>query len=425
MNTQTPRKNPQHHGFTLVELLVVIAIIGILVALLLPAVQAAREAARRMQCTNHVKQISLALHNFADVYKEVLPSDGYVGNIKSGPYSIEHLDVSTATTGTATNASVLVSILPYVEQQSIYEKFDFKATSAAEVGIPTYTDTTAKAVINIGWGIKQYEADATRTAAQSNADIGAIRTAKINYFLCPSGNHAGAKSSPFVSSYVGVAGGTNYTAADLVVQQTLYGNSSTTTAANAFTAAGVVEGAVTAADKNWYAGSISGPGVGVFPPGKAGTLKMADGTSNTIAFGEISWAAGAADEKHDGTWTTQLGAWYKGAVIHHTTATANVIDVYQSYYTKVVTPFDSTKFGGAITAGATLPKILNGGKAGVQADKDRYKSASNAGSWGSNHTSVVVFGLGDGSVRGISDSIDKKVICNFAAAGDGVAVTLP
>ncbi|MDR3233950.1 MAG: DUF1559 domain-containing protein [Planctomycetaceae bacterium] len=70
-------------------------------------------------------------------------------------------------------------------------------------------------------------------------------------------------------------------------------------------------------------------------------------------------------------------------------------------------------------------KILNGGKSNVALEKAKFQTASNAGSWGSNHTSVVVFGLGDGSVRGISDSVGNNVICNLAAANDGVAVTLP
>ncbi|MFM7073488.1 MAG: DUF1559 domain-containing protein [Planctomycetota bacterium] len=94
-------------GFTLVELLVVIAIIGVLVALLLPAVQAAREAARRTQCTNNLKQIALAMQNYHDTYNAFPISIGW-GNAAGGAYS---------------GYSEKVFLMPYIERSAEYDIF--------------------------------------------------------------------------------------------------------------------------------------------------------------------------------------------------------------------------------------------------------------------------------------------------------------
>jgi len=99
-------------GFTLVELLVVIAIIGVLIALLLPAVQAAREAARRMQCSNHMKQYSLAMHNYHDV-NMALPSKSFELNVKTNDGNLVR----------SNSWSQLTALLPYMEMQSRYDAF--------------------------------------------------------------------------------------------------------------------------------------------------------------------------------------------------------------------------------------------------------------------------------------------------------------
>lgn len=96
-------------GFTLVELLVVIAIIGILVALLLPAVQAAREAARRSQCLNNMKQIGLALHNYHDTYRVFPFGQGGTGN----------------------RYSALALMLPFMEQGNLHSRIDFNLVPTA------------------------------------------------------------------------------------------------------------------------------------------------------------------------------------------------------------------------------------------------------------------------------------------------------
>ncbi|MDR1270931.1 MAG: DUF1559 domain-containing protein [Planctomycetaceae bacterium] len=105
-------------GFTLVELLVVIAIIGVLIALLLPAAQAAREAARRMSCSNHLKQIGIGVHNFHGTFQGLPPA-------AVGLHSF----------------STFVFLYPFIEQTPLYERLDGLKESAAgnfNIGIAAY-----------------------------------------------------------------------------------------------------------------------------------------------------------------------------------------------------------------------------------------------------------------------------------------------
>ena len=102
-------------GFTLVELLVVIAIIGILVALLLPAVQAAREAARRMSCGNNLHQLGIALHNYADSRREALPR---------GVEATTGRNCCCANQDWTLGHTIHAMLLPYVEQQALADKYD-------------------------------------------------------------------------------------------------------------------------------------------------------------------------------------------------------------------------------------------------------------------------------------------------------------
>ena len=144
-------------GFTLVELLVVIAIIGILVALLLPAVQSARESARRLQCSNHYKQLGLAIMNYESQHSVFPPGEIHGGDWNAG-YS--------PTTGSGTNRNHCEwdgqigiwnnLIFPFMEQQAAYDKLDFDAR-------------------------KQYTVQANRDIMQMQFD----------FFLCPSDPYRG------------------------------------------------------------------------------------------------------------------------------------------------------------------------------------------------------------------------------------------
>lgn len=135
-------------GFTLVELLVVITIIGILIALLLPAVQAAREAARRSQCNNNLKQLALCFHNYHDSYG-TFPRVFYAQVGESNPDAAAHCDPNNAW-GCGFNGcrrqtiGMFVRMLPYIEQMGLYEKYKFKCSTFAT----TNKDLTFGARIN-------------------------------------------------------------------------------------------------------------------------------------------------------------------------------------------------------------------------------------------------------------------------------------
>ncbi|MCA9247984.1 MAG: DUF1559 domain-containing protein [Planctomycetales bacterium] len=224
-----PYKNSSRIAFTLVELLVVIAIIGILVALLLPAVQAAREAARRTQCTNNLKQLTLAAHNYHSSYGK-FPVGGRTDN----------------------QLSWLVAILPYIEQQALYDQFDFR--------FGAYSDCTRKLEVSL------FRVEAFLCPNQNEVRSNLGGTLEI----CPktsSGEHT------YTTHYVGNMGPLgpipqSLRAGGALAFQTppQYGHAPPFTPHGGFATDGVL-----LEDKQVSIGEIR------------------DGTSNTFCIGEISW----------------------------------------------------------------------------------------------------------------------------------------
>jgi prepilin-type N-terminal cleavage/methylation domain-containing protein/prepilin-type processing-associated H-X9-DG protein len=144
-----PKIGNSRVGFTLIELLVVIAIIGVLIALLLPAVQQAREAARRTQCVNNMKQLGLALHNYNDTFKQFPPGrmspDWVIGGVPNVNYT-SYSGVSIPAGHWAGYWSVHSHILSFLEESAAYDALNHNAphtglmqTSSGAIVNPNYT----------------------------------------------------------------------------------------------------------------------------------------------------------------------------------------------------------------------------------------------------------------------------------------------
>lgn len=274
------RLSRQELGFTLVELLVVIAIIGVLVAILLPAVQAAREAARRMQCANNLKQIALATHNFHDANREYPVGLGYFGQKSS----------SCAGNG---RHYWTYRIMPFLELETIYDLINprMKHTDGYYNSLDANTIRAWQTVINT------YQCPSDTHVLITGTSWNYNQYTQSNYAGCfsPHGFLAEPEASSICLSVHGMNGGQATTANPTVIST---GPLKTRPGRSIF---------------NFF--------------GKRRTVKdVSDGTSHTVAFseavagGEVS--GGNADFR--GAWWADQGVGYS----HYLTPNSPQVDPY-------------------------------------------------------------------------------------------------
>jgi prepilin-type N-terminal cleavage/methylation domain-containing protein len=256
---------PTGHGFTLVELLVVIAIIGILVAMLLPAIQAAREAARRSQCQNNMRNLGLAVLNYEQTYKQ------YPVAVQTEPQDAASVSarIYAAQDGQRLYANWAIMILPFIEEQPLYDSFALKQPSGRLMSLT----------------VNNIPASILPAGRAPNANL-AGRTAELHVMLCPTDDGQGrpynggtASGGLWARGNYGYNGGLGL----VVDNPAIWSKTSIdpTTGAAVYCGRGVA-GVDVAMD----------------------TAQITDGTSHTIAIGELR--TGRSDRDRRGVWAMPM-----------------------------------------------------------------------------------------------------------------------
>lgn len=377
LNLPSRRQGKGRNAFTLIELLVVIAIIAILIALLLPAVQQAREAARRTQCRNNLKQIGLAFHNYESAFK-VFPGAMYC--VSGGANFDIGEGVDNQSVGDGNIHCWTEMILPFMDQAPLYNAINFS--------------------VMMGYGASDGSVNPPNIAAGGAAYPGqssyAIMTsAVIAPFICPSVPHPGNKVNPYLDDWL---------KGSFSASSVYYGGS-------VLDYTGMAPGG-NMNDNEGAAGDFSGGALLDIESGNAGPwstgvsiAKITDGTSNTIILGEHSapdgqeWAMGkpVGINRSDEDLGKMADAWmdWQWSTGH----------------------FERGKQPTAIVAG------VHPGKPGWSVpDGDCTINCYNKYNFYSFHTSGAHFVLADGTVRFISQNIARLTFNRLYHIADGTPV---
>ncbi|MDR1383473.1 MAG: DUF1559 domain-containing protein [Planctomycetaceae bacterium] len=376
-------------AFTLVELLVVIAIIGLLIALLLPAVQAAREAARRMQCTNNLKQIGLAVHNFHDAKQGLPPINIFAGK-----------------------GSILNILYPYIEKQSLWD-----IINAPEANFLTRKDRTNGGTGSIGGGT--YWAALPEEQKQSFA--------VVSTYFCPS---RGTRQPTTVSQPGPRCDYAAVVTKHVVGYWSEYVFMGTRVDSQVNDYASPLRVAVCEFFATTATGTpVSGNNAGHFAQVKNWRERdsfswWSDGTSNQIVIGEKhipAWALGGDAASGSSDTQKALYCWDGGYFsLYPNYGNAGVCTAGRGVFVDGRVPFANGPNDPRTPKG--LPPV-GAGIAGTAAAG--LPQISGGFSWGSSHPGTITFLLGDGSVRGFPVTTSPNVVYNLARVNDGNVAELP